>query len=193
MRRKWVHTVHELMFGMPAMVLPSEDFFAIVEDYRPQANLATELYWSSLKSHRRWRFWIIIATGILAGINVGAALASNTTNTSLAYLSPLLTALAALYAAGLTVAGTVENFINKREEATGFREVRELLLSRYREYRFKWLYYVEAYGKTPTACMNAGRLYSDLLYSDQELRQKIKQLTELKESRGGKSSTAGQH
>jgi hypothetical protein len=73
----------------------------------------------------------------------------------------------------------VENFFNRGEQAAGFRETRDLLLSRYREYSSKWLYYVEAYGKTPTACINAGQLYRQLVESDQELRQKIKQLTEV--------------
>ena len=50
------------------------DFFGIVNDYLSQANSATNLYRRSSLSHRRWRFWIIIATGMLAAINVCAAL-----------------------------------------------------------------------------------------------------------------------
>jgi hypothetical protein len=38
---------------------------------------------------------------------------------------------------------------------------------------------VEAFGRTPSACMNAGRLYSELIASDQELRQKLKQLEQV--------------
>jgi hypothetical protein len=91
----------------------------------------------------------------------------------------VLNAIAALYAGALTVAGNVENLYNKGEKAAGFRESRELLLNRYREYCFKWFYYVEAYGKSGKACMNAGRLYRQLVDSDQELRQKVKQLTEV--------------
>ena len=77
-----------------------------------------------------------------------------------------MNAIAALFAGGLTVAGNVENFFNKGEKAAGFRESRDLLLNRYREYCFKWLFYVEAYGKTGKACMNAGRLYRQLVGSD---------------------------
>jgi hypothetical protein len=50
------------------------DFFGIVNDYLSQANSATNFYRRSSLSHRRWRFWIIIATGMLAAINVCAAL-----------------------------------------------------------------------------------------------------------------------
>ena len=169
------------------------DFFGIVNDYMSQANSATNLYRRSSLSHRRWRFWIIIATGMLAAINVCAALELLKIplwkETS---LSAILSGVAALYAAGLTVAGNVENFFNRGEQAAGFRETRDLLLNRYREYSSKWLYYVEAYGKTPTACINAGQLYRQLVESDQELRQKIKQLTAVQGPTGGKPSTSGQ-
>jgi hypothetical protein len=169
------------------------DFFAIVNDYLNQANWAAERYRSSLLSHRRWRFWVIIATGILTAINVCAALAL-LKKPFWGEISPaaLLSVVAALYAAGLTVAGNVENFFNRVEEAAGFREMRDLLLNRYREYRSKWLYYVEAYGKTPAACVNAGQLYCQLVDSDQELRQKIKQLTEVRGPKGDKQSPGGQ-
>jgi hypothetical protein len=155
--------------------------------------LAVELYKLSSRSHRQWRFWTIIATGMLAAINVCAALELLKIplwgGTS---LPTILSGVAALYAAGLTVAGNVENFFNKGEQAAGFREARELLLSRHREYSSKWLYYVDAYGKTPTGCMNAGQLYRQLVDSDQELRQQIKQLTEVAGPKGGKSSSGGQ-
>jgi hypothetical protein len=169
------------------------DFFAIVNDYLNQANWAAERYRSSLLSHRRWRFWIIIATGILTAINVCAALAL-LEKPFWGEISPaaFLSVVAALYAAGLTVAGNVESFFNRVEEAAGFREMRDLLLNRYREYRSKWLYYVEAYGKTPAACVNAGQLYCQLVDSDQELRQKIKQLTEVRGPKGDKQSPGGQ-
>jgi len=168
------------------------DFFGIVEDYLNQANLAANLYRSSVLSYRRWRFWTIIATGMLAAINVCAAL--DLLKISLwggITLPALLNAVAALYAARLTVAGNVENFFNRGEQAVGFRETRDLLLSRYREYSAKWVYYVEAYGKTPMACLNAGRLYRQLVDSDQELRQKLKQLTEVRGKEKAKPSTGG--
>jgi hypothetical protein len=93
------------------------DFFRIVNDYLDQANLATERYKSISITHARWRFGIIIATGFLAALNVCAAFdlfkfdlwgtpPKNVT------LPAILTAIAALYAGGLTVAGNLENFFN---------------------------------------------------------------------------------
>jgi hypothetical protein len=63
---------------------------------------------------------------MLAAINVCAALELlkiSLWNTS---LSAILSGVAALYAAGLTVAGNVENFFNRGEQAAGFRETRDL-------------------------------------------------------------------
>ena len=171
------------------------EFDYIVDDYRAQANGAARLYKSYWASYRRWRFWIIIATGMLALINVCATLSllkevpvwGETTT-----VPALLSGVAALYAAGLTVAGNVESFCNRAEQAARFREMRDLLLSRYREYSSKWFCYVESYGKTPTACINAGQLYRQLVDSDHDLRQKIKEY-EVQAPKGGKPSAGGQH
>jgi len=157
------------------------DFFGIVGDYLDQSNQAAKLYKSSLLSHRRWRLSIITATGILALINVGAALdVSKTTIWGGISLPTALNALAALLAACLTVAGNVASFLNGDDQAAKFRDTRDLLLSQYREYCAKWVCGVEAHGRTPTALMNAGRLYSELVESDHELRQKLKQLEQVK-------------
>jgi hypothetical protein len=151
------------------------DFFGIIDDYVAQANVHTRQYQRCAQSNARWRFWMIMATGGLAVINVLAALdLAKQWEPAPRYLS----VLAAIYAASLTVAGNAENFFNWAEKATGFREARDLLLDRYHEFRAKWIYCVEAYGRTPKACMNAGRLYGQLVDSDQKLRQKLKQLTE---------------
>jgi hypothetical protein len=164
------------------------DFFSIVDSYRQQANDAVAAYRDAARSDGRWRFWTIIATGILALINILAAV--QLLRDGPQWIPVLLSAAAAVYAGCLTVAGNVENFLNWSERAAGFRESRELLLSQFREYSSKWVYYVEAYGKTPKACANAGQLYRELVDSDQGLRQKLKQLTEVQGR--GKPSNGGQ-
>jgi hypothetical protein len=169
------------------------DFFSIIDDYIEQANAAASQYKSSLRAHARWRFWIIVATGALAAINICAAFDLKITLLGIT-LPRLLTVVAALYAGCLTVAGNIENLFNKAEQAAGSRELRDLLLSRYREYRSKWICYVEAHGNkppTPIACVNAGRLYRELVDSDHELRQKIKQLTDIQRQKAGKRTSSG--
>jgi len=154
------------------------EFFNIVDSYRLQANEAVAFYRDAVQSHVRWRFWMIIAIGILALINVLATL-QFLSEKSPAWIPALLSAVAAVYAGCLAVAGNVESFYNWLDRADTFREQRELLLNRFREYTSKWVYYVQAYGKTPKACVNAGQLYRELVDSDQDLRQKLKQLTEV--------------
>ena len=157
----------------------ASDFFDILDDYREEANKAADKYWKSSRSHARWRVSIIVATGVLAAINGGAALIPLWGGTT---LSTSISALAALCAAALAVAANIENFLSNGQKAANFRESRELLLGRHREYYFKWLYYVEAYGESPMACVNAGRLYCGLVNSDQELRQTLKELANVRDS-----------
>jgi hypothetical protein len=178
---EWKHQDRKVVARYYAQT--ESDFFEIIDEYVEQANVHTRQYQRCEKSNARWRFGMIMATGGLAVVNVMAAL-------DLAKLWHL-SMFAAVYAACLTAAGNAESFFNSRERALGFREARDQLLDRYLEFRSKWIYSVEAHGKTPKACMNAGRLYGQLVDSDQKLRQRLKKLTEsrlLKQS--GKSAGA---
>ncbi len=164
------------------------DFFSVIKDYLDEANAAARQFKKYSGSQRRWQFWIIVATGMLAAINVCAAFE---------FLKPwgptgiplptLLTAVAAVYAGGLTLVQNLNCFLHNPQQAVVFHETRDLLLTRYREYSSKWVYFVEAFGETPTAWRNAGRLYRELIASDQQLRQNLKQLTEVKGT--GKSTS----
>jgi hypothetical protein len=168
------------------------DYFRIVDDYLVQANAATDLYRDCIRDFQKWRFWTILATGGLAVVSGCAAFGfSNqkiSPSSSITW-SQIISAAAAIYAGFLTLAGNLENFFNFGEKAAGYREARDILLDRYREYTFKWFYYIEAFGRTPGGCCNAGRLYRQLIDSDQGLRHKLKQLTEVR-GRGAPSGSA---
>jgi hypothetical protein len=125
---------------------------------------------------------MIVATGGLAAINAIAAFELIGKAPSLfsdVTIPAILSAFAALYAGCLTIANNVENLFNKGQKAAGFRESRELLLTAYREYYFRWVYFVESFGNTHKSYVNAGRLYHQLVDFDRELRGKLKQLTEV--------------
>jgi hypothetical protein len=158
------------------------DFFCVVDDYLDQANLAAERYSRYIAKYERWRLAMILSTGFLALINIAAAfelVRGMTLYNTTVPVAVALTSFAALFAGALTVLGNIENFFRAGERAAVFRESHELLLNRYREYSAKWLYYVDPYGQTPLACMNAGRLYRQLTETDQQLRQKLKQLAQV--------------
>jgi hypothetical protein len=169
------------------------DYFSIVDDYLAYANLCVKKYnWLS-DFHGLWRKWTIIGTGGLAGLNALAAfeLVGKVDVTKSIRLASILSAIAAIYAVGLTIAGNLENFFNAGEKAAGFRESRELFLSRYREHLYKWVHFVESFGFSEKACINAGRIYYELVEGDKDLRSKVKDLTEVMARGGG--DTNGKH
>jgi len=151
------------------------DFFEIVDSYRVDANLAIQRSWWAKQSSQRWRIGLIIATGVMTIINGFLALKPDLGNFWAAVM-PALPVFAALYAGCLTIAQNVERSLKKAEDASTYRDQRELLLNQYREYSSKWVYYVEAFGETPIACRNAGLLYRELVDCDQTLRQQLRQL-----------------
>lgn len=170
------------------------DYFAILNEYVEQANAAARRSRASIKSNAKWRFWLIIATGALAAINVCAAL--NILRVPVPFLTDVslpqfLNAIAAIYAVCLTVAGNVESFFNYPEQSARSAEERDLLLSRYRQYYYKWLHHVEAYGPSPIGCSNAGRLYGELVTADHELRHSLKQLADVQTDKKRSRPTNG--
>jgi len=154
------------------------DFFAMVNSYLEDANSATRLSLEALKSSRRWQLGLTIATGLMTMINGLVALKLDDPQWVWvpAVLATTMPAVAVLYAGCLTIAQNIERSLKKADEASTWRDQRELLLNHYREYYSKWVNYVEAFGETPTAYRNAGRLYKELVDSDQVLRQQLRQL-----------------
>ena len=154
------------------------DFFAIVDPYLEDSNSATVRSLKALRSSRRWQIGLTIATGLMTIMNGFVAL--NLKDDKWAWvpaaLATAMPAVAVLYAGCLTIAQNVERSLTKTDEASKWRDQRELLLNQYREYSSKWVNYVEAFGATPTAYRNAGRLYKELVDSDQILREQLRQL-----------------
>jgi hypothetical protein len=153
------------------------DFFAIVDSYRKDQNSATERSLKASRSSRWWQIGLTIATGLMTIINGFIALNGDSNWAWVpAALATAMPAVAVLYAGCLTIAQNVERSLKKADEASTWRDQGELLLNQYREYSSKWVNYVEAFGETPTAYRNAGRLYKELVDSDQVLRQQLRQL-----------------
>ena len=163
----------------------SDDYFHIIDDYLIYANSCVKEYNKLSGFHGHWRKWTIIATGGLAAVNVLSAfeLISKIEFLGLR-LTSILTTIAAIYAVALTVAGNLENYFNAGEKAAGFRESRELFLTRYRKYWLRRVDLVQSFGFSPEACVNAGKVYTELVESDKDLRGKVLSLTEI-QARGG--------
>jgi hypothetical protein len=152
------------------------EFFAIVYSYLEDLNSATVRSLKASRSSRRWQIGLTIATGLMTIMNGFVALKDPPWAWVPAALATAMPAVAVLYAGCLTIAQNVERSLKKADEASKWRDQRELLLNQYREYSSKWVNYVEAFGETPTAYRNAGRLYKELVDSDQILREQLRQL-----------------
>jgi hypothetical protein len=152
------------------------DFFAIVNSYLEDVNSATVRSLKASRSSRRWQIGLTIATGLMTIINGFVAFDHPKWVWVPAALATAMPAVAVLYAGGLTIAQNVERSLKKADEASTWRDQRELLLNQYREYSSKWVNFVEAFGEAPTAYRNAGRLYKELVDSDQVLRQQLRHL-----------------
>jgi hypothetical protein len=151
-----------------------EVFRFILDEYENGANEAGKRYTLHSQRYKCLRYLTIAVATLIAVMNL-----FSTSNDSWSWGPISLSKLSALLAILLAAVGSVEAFSNSAAKATRYREIRDLLINQYREYHFKWSYYVEPYGReTPRACRNAGQLYGDLVNSDQELRLKIRQLTE---------------
>ena len=170
-----------------------DEYFAILNDYVKHANLAVNHFRTISESHRSWRKRLILATGVLAIINTTAALhlvGGIPSVESEVALAEVLAAVAAIYAVGLTIAYNLENFFNLGEKATGFRESRDILVTAYRTHRERWTEFVGIKGvSTPRACVNAALIYRELVEADEEVRSKIKNLTEVEDKTSGGGNT----
>ena len=155
--------------------LTAREVSSILQGYKDDVLWADDSFKSNHQSHKMWRLWMILATGLLAVVNFAlVALIPY----QLRYSQELFV-VAALCGTCLTVVANVEHFLDKAGEASKWRERRELFLNQFREYSSKWLLDVDALGNTRKAYRNARRLYRELIDSDRVLRQKLKQVDRL--------------
>jgi hypothetical protein len=115
------------------------DFFAVVKSYLEDANSATMRSLKASRSSRRWQIGLTIATGLMTIINGFVAIKPSDPKWAWvpAALATAMPAVAVLYAGCLTIAQNVERSLKKANEASTWRDQRELLLNQYREYSSK--------------------------------------------------------
>ena len=135
------------------------------------------------RKFRHWRIWIISLTGVLAVLNLLIAYATPAAldpALNIAFwllLSRYLPIATALFAAIVAIFATLEGFHKYRDRAQSFHEVRDLLLDAKEEYTMLWQVCVDPFGKEPAACINASRLYKNIVVKDRDLRSAVKKLT----------------
>lgn len=156
-----------------------EYYFAIVKEFYNSANLSVNSYTKYSESHRKWRWIVILATGIVAVVNVVAAYVNSNGlgEGGWAGILSYFSLLAAIAAAILAILANLENFNNYLEKAHAYRESRELFLDAARDFEARWHAYVTPFYPNPKACLNAMELIQLINTRDSELRRKLKELT----------------
>ena len=156
-------------------------YHGIIDELYGSANLCVDRHQEFSRSHGRWRRILIIGTGAIALLNMGAVnqakwLADHP------HIFPIAAAVCAIV---LAILANLESFSNSLEKAQAYRESRELFLDVAREFDRRWDVYVRPYAETPEACSNAAELYRQVVVRDRELRAKFKEMTktELRSSR----------
>lgn len=133
------------------------------------------------KVNQKWRWIVILGTGVVAIVNILAA--------NLVTADPIgnsdtpaifLSVTAAVAASILAVLANLENFTGAPRRAQGFRQARERFLDASREYEQLWNTYVNPFYPKAEACMNSIILMRMLVEKDQELRDRLVELTKIK-------------
>jgi hypothetical protein len=157
-----------------------------VEEFVETANQCAERHTKFLTSHKRWRWLIIIFTGVMAIINLTAAYvgAQSSVDGQAAYVicpGQVWSLFAAILAAILAMLANLENFSNAVERAQAYREARDMFLDAGREHHILWQLYVTPYYPAAEACVNAAELSRLINNKDAELRDKLKEITQQKD------------
>jgi hypothetical protein len=148
-------------------------YHGILDELYGAANLCVARYEEFSRSHARWRRTLIIGTGAIALVNLGAVHQTKW----FADHPHILPIGAAVCAIVLAILANLESFTNSLEKAQAYRESRELFLDVAREFDRRWDVYVRPFAETPEACSNAAELYRQVVVRDRELRAKFKEIT----------------
>ena len=133
--------------------------------------------------NRKWRWTIILGTGVVAIVNIVAANFVTLKDQGVVWqqnVASVVSVLAAIAAAVLAVLANLENFTGAQRRAQGFRQARERFLDASREYEQLWNTYVNPFYPRAEACMNAISLIRMLVEKDRELRDGLVELTKSK-------------
>ena len=135
--------------------------------------------------NQKWRWIVILGTGVVAIINI---LAANLVTggdgaepaNQITQIAIVVSVAAAIAAAILAVLVNLENFIGAQRRAQGFRQARERFLDASREYEQLWNTHVNPFYPRAESCTNAIILMRMLVEKDRELRDRLLELTKLK-------------
>jgi hypothetical protein len=156
-----------------------EEYQYLVNELFQTSNDCVTKFQRYLRLHVRWRWTVIICTGVIALLNVGVSFAS--AHKTWEWLS----VVTSLFAVAVTVLATLEGFTNAAERAQAYRESREIFIDIGRDFAAGWETYVNPLEQSAEACSNAAELHRRLIAADSEVRSRFKDLTKDRKDQGG--------
>jgi hypothetical protein len=157
------------------------NYHTIVDEFFKSADNSVDKFRSFTKSHVKWRWLITILAGVLATLNIIVAYTAKLDDVVwLKYLQ--LPLVAAVFASIIAIVSNLENLNHYADRAQAYREIREMALNAAREYEMFWHIYVRPFSDSPKACVNAVKLYRQVIEKDEEIRGQTKELTKAKKS-----------
>jgi len=155
----------------------------LVNEFFSSADDCVLRYQQQRRLHQRWRWTIIVGTGLVAILNALAALISARPPEQFIIgpnMAIYAAAVAAVAAAILAILANLENFGNHLERGQSYREARELFLDAARDFERLWQTHVVAFEPRPEALVNGRELYRRICVRDADIRRKVKDLTDAK-------------
>jgi hypothetical protein len=162
-----------------------KEYTYLVNELMETSNDCVDKFQQYSRLHVRWRWTVIICTGVIALLNVGVSTSNSSSVNHSGASVQWLSVLASLFAVAVTILATLEGFTNAAERAQGYREAREIFIDICREFSSAWETYVDPLQQSAEACSNAAELHRRLITADREARSRFKDLTKDRKDRGG--------
>ncbi len=171
--------------------LHCEIFNSYLEYYKKRADAALRTSAKRKQQYRWWKGAIIILTGSLAIQNILVANGGGVEIPFVSFDSAIVegAVVAAILSAIIGIVVNFDSFFAFADVAETNRSIRELYLDAHREYETRWVVYVESYGCSPEACLNATRLLRAIQDRDLSLRNEERQLSRIRDSQDSEAAT----
>jgi hypothetical protein len=149
----------------------AERYAELLTEFLEDANGSLRTSQRGQRYYRLFRISMLFIAACLAGANVSAASA-----TDAPYHSELLWG-AAILSIAMGAIANLETLYEPFKQMTANRETRDMYVDVYRSFRFKWYRFVEPFGESDRACVNAQHLVDEIVTADRIIRRKVRELT----------------
>lgn len=153
----------------------SKRYNFLLEDFLEAKESCESLTQKFSVHSQRWRLGLILGAGFLALFNIVVSKTDVFVSGDPQLLTRILSFIAALLAASLGVAHSLESHFNYSQHLKVNQESREYFFDAYRDFELRWVTRVLPFGYSPQSCVNAADLYRLIIQEEKRLRFKLLQ------------------